>query len=260
MEEEKQKETQNEETPKKSNREQFMERYRIDFPDDNFEDEEAVFGRMNERNTDYDRLRTNDNNFRKLVSEHPQYGAMVGDMMEGRNFIESFLARFSDEDITAARNDPEMAKKLADAQAEYLKSVEDNKKFDEEREVNVQQSIKELNAYCHENDIDSDVANEIWGKCLDHAVELVKLKFTRDLFDLIYKGMNHDDDVAAARQEGEIAGHNAKVQTQMAKGRAPEGIPPTFDGGQGSAAPEQKPKQKKKVYDPFSHEYIEVED
>lgn len=87
MEEEKQKETQNEETPKKSNREQFMERYRSDFPDDNFEDEEAVFGRMNERNTDYDRLRTNDNNFRKFVSEHPQYGAMVGDMMEGRNFI-----------------------------------------------------------------------------------------------------------------------------------------------------------------------------
>ena len=260
MEEEKQKETQNEETPKKSNREQFMERYRSDFPDDNFEDEEAVFGRMNERNTDYDRLRTNDNNFRKLVSEHPQYGAMVGDMMEGRNFIESFLARFSDEDITAARNDPEMAKKLADAQADYLKGIDDSKKLKEEGEANVRNSIGELQKYCEENGIDENGATELWGKCLDFAGNALKGISANDLFDLVIKGINHDDDVAAARQEGEIAGHNAKVQTQMAKGRAPEGIPPTFDGGQGGAAPEQKPKQKKKVYDPFSHEYIEVED
>jgi hypothetical protein len=256
--EEKENPTAEEETPKKSNREAFMERYKADFPDDNYEDEEAIYGRMNQRNADYDRLRTNDDNFRKLVNEHPEYGGMVADMMEGKSFIESFLARFSDEDITAARNDPEMAKKLADAQAEYLKSVEDNKRIAEEREVNVQQSIKELNAYCNENNIDGGVANEIWGKCLDHAVELCQLKFTPELFDLVYKGMSHDDDVAAAREEGEIAGHNAKVQTQMAKGQGPEGIPPTFDGGQGGVAAEPKPVQKKKFYNPFSHEMEEA--
>lgn len=258
--EEKENPTTEEETPKKSNRELFMERHHQDFPDDDPNDEEALYGRLNQRNADYDRLRTDNENFRKLVNEHSDYAGMINDMMEGRSFLESFLARFSDEDITAARNDPEMAKKLADAQAEYLKSVEDNKRIAKEREVNVQQSIKELNAYCNENNIDGDVANEIWGKCLDHAVELCQLKFTPELFDLVYKGMNHDNDVAAARQEGEIAGHNAKVQTTLAKGAGPDGIPPTFDGGQGGIAPEPKPKQKKRVYDPFSHEEIEVDD
>ncbi len=233
------------ETPKKSNRDTFMERYKADYPDDNFEDEEAMYGRMNERNADYDRLRTNDDNFRKLVNEHPEYGGMVTDMMEGRNFIESFLGRFSKDDIMAAYDDPEVAKKLADAQADYLKGQEDSKKLKEEGDANIQNSINELNVYCEENGIDEQGATELWGKALDFAGNALKGIFTKELFDLVNKGMNHDQDVEEARQEGEIAGHNAKVQTQLAKGAGPQGLPPTFDGGQGAAAPEGKPQKRK---------------
>ena len=247
-----------EETPKKSNRDTFMERYKADFPDDNYEDEEAMYGRMNERNAAYDRLKTNDDNFRKLVNEHPEYGGMVADMMEGRNFIESFLGRHSLEDIEAAYNDPEMAKKLSDEYADWMQKKVENEKFDKEREANVQNSIRELSAYCEENGIDEEGATELWGKALDFANNAVMLLFDKSFYDFLNKGMNHDSDVAAAREEGEIAGHNAKVQTQLAKGAGPEGIPPTFDGGQGAAAPEPKPKNKKKVYDPFRHEEREV--
>jgi hypothetical protein len=200
---------------------------------------------MNERNADYDRLRTNDDNFRKLVNEHPEYGGMVTDMMEGRNFIESFLGRFSKDDIMAAYDDPEVAKKLADAQADYLKGQEDSKKLKEEGDANIQNSINELNVYCEENGIDEQGATELWGKALDFAGNALKGIFTKELFDLVNKGMNHDQDVEEARQEGEIAGHNAKVQTQLAKGAGPQGLPPTFDGGQGAAAPEGKPQKRK---------------
>jgi hypothetical protein len=137
------------------------------------------------------------------------------------------------------------------------KKVE-NEKFDKEREANVQNSIRELSAYCEENGIDEEGATELWGKALDFANNAVMLLFDKSFYDFLNKGMNHDSDVAAAREEGEIAGHNAKVQTQLAKGAGPEGIPPTFDGGQGAAAPEPKPKNKKKVYDPFRHEEREV--
>jgi hypothetical protein len=246
------------ETPKKSNRDTFMERYKADYPDDNFEDEEAMYGRMNERNAAYDRLKTNDDNFRKLVNEHPEYGGMVADMMEGRNFIESFLGRHSLEDIEAAYNDPEMAKKLSDEYADWMQKKVENEKFDKEREANVQNSIKELSAYCEENGIDEEGATELWGKALDFANNAVMLLFDKSFYDFLNKGMNHDNDVAAAREEGEIAGHNAKVQTQLAKGQGPDGIPPTFDGGQGAAAPEAKPVQKKKFYNPFSHEMEEA--
>ena len=248
-----------EEAPKRSNRDLFMEQHHQDFPDDDPNDEEALYGRLNERRADYNRLRTNDDNFRKLVNEHPEYGGMVADMMDGKNFIESFLGRFSDEDITAARTDPEMAQKLADAQAKYMKEQADRKQLEEEGEANVKESIKRLEAYCEAHGIDEEGLRTIWGACLDFGGNVLKGIFSDELFDIVNKGMNHDADVDAAREEGELAGHNAKVQTQLAKGQGPEGIPPTFDGGQGAAVPEAKPKAKKKVYDPFSHEEIEVD-
>lgn len=234
-----------EETPKKSNRELYMERHRQDFPDDDPNDEEAMYGRMNERYAELDRLRQNDSNFRKLVNEHPEYGGMVSDMMDGRNFIESFLSRNSKEDINAAYDDPEMAQKLAEGQAKYMKEQADRKQLQEEGEANVQESIKRLEAYCEANGIDEEGATKIWGACLDFGSNVLKGNFPDELFDIVHKGMNHDDDVAAAREEGELAGHNAKVQTQLAKGAGPQGLPPTFDGGQGAAAPEGQPQKRK---------------
>ena len=232
------------ETPKKSNRDTFMERYKADYPDDNFEDEEAMYGRMNERNADYDRLRTNDDNFRKLVNEHPEWGGMFTDMMDGKNPIESILGRFSAEDLEAARQDPEAAQRIADEWNGHVESVAQNKKMQEERDANVQKSIENLNAFCEKNGIDEKTEEEIWGKALDYAHKSVMIDFPEEFYDMVYKAMTHDEDVAAAREEGEIAGHNSKVQTQLAKGQGPEGIPPTFDGGQGGVAAEPKPKRK----------------
>lgn len=259
MDKEEEKKNQGEETPQKSNRDLFMERHRQDFPDDDPNDEEALYGRLNERTAEYDRLRGEDEKMRNFVHDHPQFGSMFLDAMDGRNFIESFLSRFSKEDVLAAFDDPEMADKLADAQAEWLKNQEDSKKLKEEGEANIQNSIKVLSAYCDKNGLDEDTATALWGKGLDYAGDMLKGIFTEEFFDLIYKGMNHDEDVNQARQEGEVAGHNAKIKTQLAKGKTPEGIPPTFDGGQGAAAPEPKPKERKQFYNPFSHR-MEYED
>lgn len=243
------------ETPKKSNRDTFMERYKADYPDDDSEDEETVYGRMNERNAAYDKLKKNDDDFRNLVTEHPQYGAMFIDAADGKNFIESFLGRFPKEDILAAYDDPEMAKKLADKQAEYIQSQQDSKKLKEEGEANIQESIGRFSDFCEKNGIDGEEANKLWGKCIDFYVEGLQGKFSDKLFETVMKAENYADDVEGAREEGLVAGHNAKVKTQLARGKEPAGIPPTFDGGQGNAAPEEQPKERKKYYNPFSHEY-----
>jgi hypothetical protein len=242
------------ETPTKSNRDTFMERYRTDYPDDNAEDEEVVYGRLNERNAEYDRLKKDDDNFRKLVNEHPQYAAMFIDAGDGVNFMQSFLSRFSKDDLLAAYDDPEMAKKLADQQAEYLKSQEDSKKLKEEGDVNIQDSLRRFTEYCDKNGIDNKDATEMWGKMIDMVSDGLKGKFTDNLFDTVRKATTHDADVENARAEGELAGHNAKVQTTLAKGRDIDGIPPTFDGGQGGVVPEEKPREKVVRRNPFRGE------
>lgn len=252
-------EKQTEETPKKSQKDLFYERHKKDYPDDDDKDEELFYKRHNERTAEYDKLKKSDGDFRKLVHDHPQFGAMFLDAADGKDFMESFLGRFSKEEVMEAYDNPEKAKALSERYGKYLKGEEDRKKFEEEGNGNIKETIERFNKYCEKNGIGYEEKVEMWGQIIGFHEDGARGKFSDKTFDMFRKAANYEADVNSARQEGELKGHNAKVQETLAKGKGPEGLPPTFDGGQGAAAPEAKPKQKKKVYDPFSHEEIEVD-
>lgn len=248
------------EKKEKSQKDLFYERHKKDYPDDDEADEELFYKRHNERTKEYDKLKKSDDDFRKVISEHPQFGGMFLDAADGKDFFESLFGRFSKEDIEAAYDDPDKQKKLSEAYGKHLKDSEARKKFLEEGEKNIMEdTIPRFKKYCEKNNIGEEEMFAMWQQINDFYEEGGRGKYSDKVFDIFRKAANYDADVDNARQEGELKGHNAKVQAALAKGKGPEGIPPTFDGGQGKAAPEQKPKEKKKVYDPFSHEYIEVE-
>ena len=67
-------------------------------------------------------------------------------------------------------------------------------------------------------------------------------KYSAEDFDLAYNAINHDSDVAAARQEGEVAGRNEKISAARRERAASGTMPPVANGGQGGAAVESRPK------------------
>lgn len=250
-----------EQTPaEKTQRDLFYERHRRDYPDDDEADEDLVYRRINERTSEYDRLKKNDDDFRKVVNEHPQFGGMFLDAADGKDFFDSLFSRFSREDIMAAYDDPEKAKELSEKYAAYVKGEQDAKKFREEGDTNIKETIERFRKYCEENNIGEEEAMEMWQQMNDFYSDGLKGKYSDKLFDMMRKASTHDTDVEAARQEGELAGHNAKVQATLAKGKAPAGIPPTFDGGQGTTLSEPKPKNKKVVRNPFRNEDMEFDE
>lgn len=244
----------------KTQRDLFYERHRRDYPDDDEADEDLVYRRINERNSEYDRLKKNDDDFRTVVNEHPQFGGMFLDAADGKDFFDSLFSRFSKEDIMSAYDDPEKAKELSEKYEAYMKSEQDAKKFREEGDANIKETIERFRKYCEDNNIGEDEAMEMWQKINDFYAEGLSGKFSDELFDMMRKASTHDTDVEAARQEGELAGHNAKVQATLAKGKAPAGIPPTFSGGQGATLAEPKPKNKKVVRNPFTNEDMEFDE
>lgn len=259
-EENKEKKEEGKQENKKTAKETFYERYKADYPDDNADDEESVYSRINERNSEYDRLKKDNDDFRAVVERHPQFGAMFLDMGDGKDFMESLLSRFSKDDIIAAYDDPAVAKKLSEAQVAYLQGEENNKKLRKEGEENVKKSVENYTKWCEKNGVEGDEVNELWGEAINFYTDGLKGIFSEKLFDMLRKGKNHDADVQAAKDEGELKGHNAKVQTVLAKAKTPEGIPPTFDGGQGGVGSEPKPKNKKVVRNPFRNEDMEFEE
>ena len=247
------------EPKKKTPRETFFERYKADYPDDDADNEDTVYNRINERNSEYDRLKKDNDDFRAVVEKHPQFGAMFLDMGDGKDFMESLLSRFPKDDIIAAYDDPAMAKKLSEAQIAYLQGEENNKKLKKEGEENIKKSIEAYGKWCEANGVEGDEVNELWGEAINFYTEGLRGIFSEKLFDLLHKGRNHDADVKAAEDKGELKGHNAKVQTVLAKQKGQEGIPPTFNAGQGGAGTEPKPKNKKTIRNPFRNEDMEVD-
>jgi hypothetical protein len=254
--------TEKKETEKKekSQKDLFYERHKKDYPDDDEADEELFWKRHNERTKEYDKLKKSDDDFRKVISEHPQFGGMFLDAADGKDFFESLLGRFSKEDILAAYDDPEKSKKLSESYTNYLKGQEESKKLREEGENNIKETISRFSKYCEKNDIGEEEMAAMWQQMNDFYTDGLKGKYSDKLFDMMRKAATHDADVENARQEGELKGHNAKVQATLAKGKAPQGLPPTFDGGQGGTAPEPKPKNKKVVRNPFRNEDMEFDE
>lgn len=254
-----QKDNGNQEPKKKTARETFFERFKTDYPDDDSENEESVYSRINERNTEYDRLKKDNDDFRSVVDNNPQFGAMFLDMGDGKTFMESLLSRIPKDDIIAAYEDPAMAKKLSEAQIAFLQGEENNKKLKKEGEENIKKSIEAYSKWCEANGVEGEDVNKLWGEAINFYTEGLRGIFSEKLFDLLHKGMNHDADVKAAEDKGELKGHNAKVQTVLAKQKGQEGIPPTFNAGQGGAGTEPKPKNKRIIRNPFRNEDMEVD-
>ena len=75
-----------------------------------------------------------------------------------------------------------------------------------------------------------------------------------ETFDMAAKALNYAVDVAEADRVGEIRGRNTKIEDKLRKEAVPGGVPPTL-GGSGTGG-ETEPKPKKKVYNPFSGQYI----
>lgn len=253
------KEEKKDEKKEKTQKDLFYERHKKDYPDDDEADEELFWKRRNERVKEYDKLKKSDDDFRKVISEHPQFGGMFLDAADGKDFFESLLGRFSKEDILAAYDDPDKRKKLSEAYGKHLEDEKARKKFKEEGEKNINETIGRFQKYCEKNNIGEEEMFAMWQQINDFYEEGGRGKYSDKLFDMFRKAANYDADVDNARQEGELKGHNEKVQATLAKGKDTKGIPPTFDAGQGGVTPEPKPKNKKVIRNPFTNEDIEVD-
>jgi hypothetical protein len=75
----------------------------------------------------------------------------------------------------------------------------------------------------------------------DLVDEFIIGKFTERTLDMALNAINHDNDVANAREEGEIAGRNKKIKTELRK--PTQGDVPMLGGGGRGLAPEE-PKKK----------------
>lgn len=203
----------------KTKKELMVDRLKGRNPDMDFEDDEALFGRISDDYDEYDKNISGYQEREKAMSDmfarDPRSASFLQNWRNGGDPVVELVRNFGTE-IKDAIDDPERLEAIAAANQEFVERVAENKKLEEEYNKNLPETLNTIAAMQEEGikDEEIDAAMELLDKIYKEA--LVG-KFTRESIEMAMKALKHDEDVAAAAHEAEVRGKNATVEEKLRK-------------------------------------------
>ena len=218
----------------KSRRDQHVERLRKKYPDKKFEDDEEIYGQISDDYDQYEQelegLRGREQSLSNMFAADPRSAQFLTDMHNGKDPVLGLVRNFGVE-VKDVLDDPEMQDKIEEANKEYIERIAKSKKLDEEYEANMDATLETLRKFQAERGMSDD---GVMGK------------FSTETLDMACKALNYDADVAAAGEEGEVAGRNSKIVEGLRKSKKGDGIAP-LGGKNGESA--GAPKKAQSMFD-----------
>lgn len=225
----------------KSRRDQQLERLRKKYPDKKFEDDEEIYGQISDDYDQYEQelegYRGRDKSLSDMFAADPRSAQFLTDMHNGNDPVLGLVRNFGME-IKDVLDDPEMQDKIAEANKEYVERIAKSKKLDEEYEKNMDATFETLRQFQAERGMSDEQIDQVVDFLLGIVRDGVMGKFSVETLDMACKALNYEADVAAAGEEGEVAGRNAKITENLRKSNKGDGTAPlNGKNGQGSNAP-----------------------
>lgn len=226
----------------KSRREQQLERLRKKYPDKKFEDDEEIYGQISDDYDQYEQelegYKGREKTLSDMFAADPRSAQFLTDMHNGTDPVVGMVRNFGIE-IKDVLDDPEMQEKIAEANKEYVERVAKSKKLDEEYDKNMDATLETLRSYQSEHGMSDEQIDKAVDFLLGIVRDGVMGKFSAEALDMACKALNYDADVAAAGEEGEIAGRNAKIAEKLRKSKQGDGTAP-LGGKNGEGVRQQR--------------------
>lgn len=229
----------------KTKKQLFLERLMAKRPELNIEDEESIYGSINDDYDAYDGelngYKENEGKLLNAFNKDPRIASLFLAITKEENPLLYLIDNFGQDDIRAALDDPEMKDKIVEKHNAYLERQLKNSKMEEEAKKNIIASLDALESAKEElncSDEDADKAFELFAQIQEDAIVD---KITKETWAIILKGVTHDADMENAAHEAEIRGRNSKIDREKKKTTTPENMPPQL-GGQGALNDESKNK------------------
>lgn len=230
------------EEQKKSRREAFGERLKKKYPEKAFDDDEALFGQIDDDYSSYedelDKYKDRDSRFTELLSTDPRAARFITDMADGKDPWIAVVERLGIDGVTDLMNDPEKQAAYAEANKKYVERLAKEKTLDEEYRKNLSESMASLERLQQERGLSDETLDAAMDVVFRIANEAIVGKYSPETIDMALKVVSHDADVANARTEGRVAGRNAKIEERLRK--------PSMGDGQPVLAGRNNAPQKKK--------------
>ncbi len=231
--------------PVKSKRDLTMERMKARYPDRSYDDDEALFGQINDDYDDYDKKLSESQGREKAFSEmfykNPKAARLMMEWKDGKDPVASLISIYGKEDILAAIDDPERLQAIEEANKDFAERLAKSDEYDAQYEKNFPESARAIDEWAEQKGIDENTVNELGTMLAEICGNFIVGKFTPETFEMLMKAKNYDADVEQAQAEGEVAGRNAKIEEKLRKGKQGDGTV-ALDGKNGNAG-STKPKR-----------------
>lgn len=157
-------------------------------------------------------------------------------MAQGKDPWTSLINRIGIDGVKEMLDDPAKMDEYSASNKEYINRMAKQKGLEEEWEKNMkatlamlEQKQQELGLTDEQIDAAADWIKEVTN---DAVIGIIK----PETIDMALKAINHDVDIAAASEEGEIRGKNAKAEAKLRKPKRGDGTP-TLGGANNAPAP-----------------------
>ena len=228
------------ETPaERSKRELLLERMQGRYPDQAFDDDEALYGQalgdMDEYEGRLGKQDEVDRQLTELFESNPMFGSHFMDMLEGKNPLVSMIEKYGD-DLRAALEDPDQAEELAKANERYVQRLGKEKELQESYEANIAKSIEEADALEQSGAYTPEQIDDAFKAILDDAAKAIQGEISAEMLEMRLKGVSYDEDIQGATEEATVKAKNEKIE---AKKKDLKAELPMIDGGASKPAKKQ---------------------
>jgi hypothetical protein len=204
----------------KSKRDLALERLRGKYPEEQFDDDEQLFGRINDDYDQYDSelagYKERESKFSDMFTSDPRSARLMMGWKDGDDPAIA-LIRLYGQDIKDAIDDPDKQEAIAEANKEYMERVAKEQQYEEEYSANLAESLTLLEKAQQEKGLSDEQIDDAMAWFIGVAKDAMMGKFSPETIEMIIKAQNYDNDVAQAGEEGEVRGKNAKVTETLRK-------------------------------------------
>lgn len=216
----------------KTKRELALQRLKAKYPEDNFDDDEVLFGRINGDYDDYDKqISDRDTRLRKfeddekalgnMFSMDPRSAKFLSNWQKGGDPAMALIQEFGTE-VEDILHDPKRQQEVADANKAYAERIAKNKEYEDAYLSNLDNSLAYIEELKKQGMTDDEI-DKIFGVIIGIVRDGLMGKFAPETIEIVKKAINHDNDVATASDEGEIRGRNAKIDERLKTRKAGDG-------------------------------------
>lgn len=231
------------EPPTPSRRDALKQRLQERYPDDSFDDDEVMAGRVLDDYDDlqqrHDALQADQDKLNKLFGNDPKAAAFMQRWIEGGDPAVELVRVYGSDELRDALDDPEKQDALAEASKEYAERVAKDKEFEQKYQQNLSASLDEMDAFQQSEGLSDDEMDGLLTQLAQSATDFISGKITTEALNGVLRSTRYSADVENAEREGEVRGRNQKIDAKLKKRTAGDGVPEL-----GSQNQKAEPKRK----------------